>query len=429
MFEGRYYIRTFGCQMNEVESEAAAEVLEGLGYHRTFTADEADVLLVNTCSVRDKAEHKAYSAVGRMAQVKAANPNVKLGVMGCVPEMKTHQFGKFPAVDFMIGAKERNPKAKLLAALGAEEKDLQPVTPDGERSSSLGLTVVRGCSYYCKFCIVPYVRGHEDSIPLEEILQQVRRAVDHGVREITLLGQNVLWYGKDLQDTTFVDLLRAVCAVDGVLRVRFLTSHPNDLTEELVAFVAENDKCYKAFHLPIQSGSDKMLDMMNRRGTVTEYHGKAAMIRRYLPGAVISTDLIAGYPGETNEDHAATLALMDAVGWESAFIFAYSPRAGTPAAKRPPGEEVDTAVAKARVQDLLARQGEITLSRLQEDADTEQVVFVSKCERDGRLVGHTNNYRKVVFDGPAHWVGTVQTVKIITVKPWGYEGEALKVAV
>ncbi len=422
MFEGRYHIRTFGCQMNEVDSETAADVLESLGYHRTFDPQEADVLLVNTCSVRDKAEHKAYSEVGRLAKIKAARPNIKVGVMGWVPEMKTHQFGKFPFVDFLIGAKERNPRQRLLEALGVD-----PATAPAAKTAadvSMGLTVVRGCSYYCTFCIVPFVRGHEDSVPMEEILQQVRRAAGHGAREFTLLGQNVLWYGRDLEGVTFLDLLKAVCEEEGVERVRFLTSHPNDLTEELVAYVAENPRCYTSFHLPIQSGSETMLTRMNRRGTAAEYREKVAMVRRYCPTASISTDLIAGFPGETEEDHQATLTLMRDIAWDSAFVFAYSPRQGTPAAKRPPAEEVPVDVAKSRVQDLLAAQQEIAAQKWQGLLGQRGEVFLSRKEKDGRLVGHTRDYRKVLLAHPTAQPGQTLTVTLKTQKPWGFLGEA-----
>lgn len=423
MFEGRYYLRTFGCQMNEADSEAAAEVLEALGYHQTFEETEADVLLVNTCSVREKAEHKAYSTVGKFSQLKAARPEVKVGVMGCVVEMPQNKLKRFKDVDFLIGAKERDQKGKLLQALGLSPDHELPITEDAAlQDVGLGLTVVRGCSYYCKFCIVPYVRGHEESVPMEEVLSQVRRAVARGIREITLLGQNVLWYGRDMDGKNFPVLLEKVAAVEGVERVRFLTSHPNDLTEELVALVAGNPKCYKAFHLPIQSGSNHMLLAMNRRGTAEEYRNKVAMIRRYAPEASITTDLIAGYPGETEEDHQLTVELMKEVAWDGAFIFAYSPRAGTPAAKRVTEEEVTNPVAKARVQDLLKTQEAVTAAKLAGLVGQTFDVFVGKREQDGRWVAHTDAYRKISFTAEGELLGKVVRVKAEAVKPWGLVG-------
>jgi tRNA-2-methylthio-N6-dimethylallyladenosine synthase len=414
---GLLYIKTFGCQMNEYDSSKMRDVLEASdGMTRTDNPAEADVLLVNTCSVREKAQEKVFSLLGEWRLFKQQRPHVVIGVGGCVASQEGDGItARAPFVDLVFGPQTLHRLPQMLKGVkqsGRAQIDIS--FPEIEKFDRLPepraagatafVSIMEGCSKYCTFCVVPYTRGEEISRPFEQVLQEVRALAANGVREITLLGQNVNAYAGPMADGTLADLatlIHYVADIEGVERIRFTTSHPLEFNDSLIEAYANVPKLNNFLHLPVQSGSDRILAAMKRGHTVLEYKQKLRKLRAARPDICISTDLIIGFPGETDEDFAATMNLVADVGFDQSFSFIYSRRPGTPAAALP--DEVPHEVKQQRLELLQQRlnaQGRAISQRM---VGSRQRVLVERpSKRDAaQLAGRTDNNRWVNFDAPS----------------------------
>jgi tRNA-2-methylthio-N6-dimethylallyladenosine synthase len=414
---GLLYIKTFGCQMNEYDSSKMQDVLEAAnGMRRTEDPAEADVLLVNTCSVREKAQEKVFSLLGEWRLLKQRRPEVVIGVGGCVASQEGDGItARAPFVDVVFGPQTLHRLPELLAGVrrtGRAQIDIS--FPEIEKFDRLPearaqgatafVSIMEGCSKYCTFCVVPYTRGEEISRPFEQVLLEVRALARQGVREVTLLGQNVNAYAGPLEDGTPADLatlIHFVAEVPGVERIRFTTSHPLDFNESLIEAYANVPKLNNFLHLPVQSGSDRILAAMKRGHTVLEYKQKIRKLRAARPDICISTDLIVGFPGETDEDFRATMNLVADVGFDQSFSFLYSRRPGTPAAVL--ADEVPHDVKQQRLELLQQRLNSQARAISARMVGTRQRVLVERPARRNaeQLAGRTDNNRWVNFDGPA----------------------------
>ena len=359
----KLFIKTYGCQMNVYDSERMAETLGGQGYVVTDSADGADMVLINTCHIREKASEKLYSDLGRLRALKRAKPGLKIGVAGCVAQAEGAEIlRRMPdVVDLVVGPQSYHRLPEMLRSDGpvvdtdfpAEDKFDHLPERKVARGPTAFLTVQEGCDKFCAFCVVPYTRGVEVSRPVARILDEARALVARGVRDITLLGQNVnAYHGSGAGgDWGLARLIRALAQIEGLARIRYTTSHPNDMEEDLIAAHGDLPQLMPYLHLPVQSGSDRVLRAMNRKHTVAEYLRVIDRVRAARPDILISSDFIAGFPGETDADFAATMDLIATVGFGMAYSFKYSARPGTPAAEKAP---VDVAVADARLAEMQA---------------------------------------------------------------------------
>jgi len=425
----KLFIKTYGCQMNVYDSERMAEAL-GDTYVETKTAADADMILLNTCHIREKAAEKIYSELGRLKPLKTQNPELKIGVAGCVAQAEGAEImRRQPAVDLVVGpqsyhrlpameARVRSGKTALDTDFPEEDKfDKMKGRGKARRAPSAFLTVQEGCDKFCAFCVVPYTRGAEVSRPASRVLNEARELVERGVREVTLLGQNVNAYhgaGPEGADYTLARLIRELAKIDGLERIRYTTSHPNDMDDELIAAHGEVEKLMPYLHLPVQSGSDRILKRMNRSHTAESYLRLIERIRAARPDIVMSGDFIVGFPEETDADFEATMELVREVKYGYAYSFKYSTRPGTPAAERP---QVDAAVADARLQRL---QGLITdQQRAIQDAmvGRDLSVLVEKTGRDdGQMVGKSEYLHSVHIDNARAAIGEVVKVRIVDAK-------------
>jgi tRNA-2-methylthio-N6-dimethylallyladenosine synthase len=414
---GRLYIKTFGCQMNEYDSSKMHDVLESShGMTRTEDPAEADVLLVNTCSVREKAEDKVFSLLGQWRLLKEARPHVVIGVGGCVASQEGEGItARAPYVDLVFGPQTLHRLPEMLRGVSATGRAQIDVSfPEIEKFDRLPearadgatafVSIMEGCSKYCTFCVVPYTRGEEISRPFDQVMHEIRSLARQGVREIILLGQNVNAYAGPMADGTLADLstvIHFVAAIDGVERIRFTTSHPLDFDDSLIEAYAHVPKLNNFLHLPVQSGSDRILAAMKRGHTVLEYKQKIRKLRAVRPDICISTDIIVGFPGETDADFMATMDLIAEVGFDQSFSFLYSRRPGTPAAALP--NEVPHEVKQARLELLQARLNSQARAISQRMVGSCQRVLVERpAKRNAeQLAGRTDNNRWVNFDGPA----------------------------
>jgi tRNA-2-methylthio-N6-dimethylallyladenosine synthase len=415
---GLVYIKTFGCQMNEYDSSKMQDVLEAAkGMSRTDNPAQADVLLVNTCSVREKAQEKVFSLLGEWRLLKQQRPHVVIGVGGCVASQEGEGItARAPFVDLVFGPQtlhrlpdmldglEQSGRSQIDVSFPEIEKfdSLPPARADG---ATAFVSIMEGCSKYCTFCVVPYTRGEEISRPFEQVLHEVRALAHQGVREVTLLGQNVNAYLGPMEDGTLADLatlIHFVAAIPGVERIRFTTSHPLDFNDSLIEAYAHVPKLNNFLHLPVQSGSDRILAAMKRGHTVLEYKQKLRKLRIVRPDICISTDIIVGFPGETDEDFVATMNLIADVGFDQSFSFLYSRRPGTPAAALP--DEVPHEVKQQRLELLQQRLNAQSRAISQRMVGSRQRVLIERpAKRNPRqLAGRTDNNRWVNFDGPAH---------------------------
>ncbi len=366
----KYFIRTYGCQMNLHESEKLAGLLESAGYTLADEPESADVILFVTCCIRENAEQKVYGHIGSLKQYKAENPNVVIAVGGCMTQQKgaaEKLKKKFPFVDVIFGTHNLCDFMRLLEEKSGRKKTLIEITEEDSESENTPMTrssfpnawvnVIYGCNNFCTYCIVPYVRGREKSRTIPDVVAEVKKLVESGYKEITLLGQNVNSYGNDFKGEggDFADLLDAIGReVKGKYRLRFMSNHPKDLTERLVAAMARNENACHSVHLPLQSGSNDVLRRMNRRYTREDYMAKLAMIKKYMPDCAVSTDVMVGFPGESEQDFRDTMDIMEQADFASAFMFVYSRREGTPAATMP--DQIPEEVSKARIMEMVAAQ-------------------------------------------------------------------------
>ncbi|MDA8346034.1 MAG: tRNA (N6-isopentenyl adenosine(37)-C2)-methylthiotransferase MiaB [Thermaerobacter sp.] len=435
------HIDTYGCQMNENDSEILLAYLEELGYTWTDNVAEADAVMVNTCCVRESAEDRAYGRLGELKSLKAQRPELFIGVAGCMtqqPGVAEDMARRFPHVNLILGTHNLRRFPELFSAsrtasrpvvdIEAEPEEM-PLFPRGVRQGGVTawVTILRGCDKRCTYCIVPYVRGREMSRPVEEIVAEVEALVRDGVREVTLLGQNVNAYGKDLPggSINFATLLFALDAVDGLERIRYTTSHPRDFTQEMVEAIAQTQKVCEHFHVPVQSGANHMLRRMARGYTRERYVDLIERIRRAVPTAAITTDLIVGFPGETEEDFEATLDLCEQLRFDKSYTFMYSPRRGTPAADFP--EQIPLALKKERLARLIAVTDRLSRDANQRQIGTEVEVLVEGVSKKSevRLMGRTRHNQPVVFAGDAAWAGQIRRVLVARANTWTLEGEVL----
>ena len=422
----KLYIKTYGCQMNVYDSERMAEALGPSGYETVESPDQADMILLNTCHIREKAAEKVYSELGRFKGLKAEKPDLKIGVAGCVAQAEGEEIvRRQPMVDLVVGPQAYHRLPEMEAQLSTGKRALDTDFPEEDKFARLAkrpkaqrgptafLTVQEGCDKFCAFCVVPYTRGAEVSRPAARILDEARDLVDRGVREITLLGQNVnAYHGDGLSGGTasLADLIWALNDVDGLERIRFTTSHPNDMSDDLIAAHGECAKLMPYLHLPVQSGSDRILKRMNRKHTAESYLDLIARIRAARSDILLSGDFIVGFPEETEEDFQATLDLVAAVGYGQAYSFKYSARPGTPAAERATvaAEEADDRLQ--RLQALLVSQ-----QRAAQDAmvgRTVKVLFEKPGRLEGQMGGKSDYLHAVHVMGPDLRPGDLREVLI-----------------
>jgi len=423
----KLYIKTYGCQMNVYDSERMAEALGGSGYVETASPDDADMILLNTCHIREKAAEKIYSELGRYKGLKAANPALKIGVAGCVAQAEGEEImRRQPMVDLVVGPQSYHKLPQLEAKAGNGTRALDTDFPEEDKFEHLAkrpkakrgpaafLTVQEGCDKFCAFCVVPYTRGAEVSRPVSRVLDEAQDLVERGVVEITLLGQNVNAYhgeGADGKDWSLARLIKALAEIDGLKRIRFTTSHPNDMQDDLIAAHGENAKLMPYLHLPVQSGSDRVLKAMNRKHTAAQYLDLIARIRAARPDILLSGDFIVGFPGETEQDFEDTLELVRNVGYGQAYSFKYSARPGTPAADR---AYVSAEIANERLYRLQA-----LLSTQQKQAQdamvgrTVNVLFERAGRFEGQLVGKSDYLHAVHVKGSGINIGEIHQVRIV----------------
>jgi tRNA-2-methylthio-N6-dimethylallyladenosine synthase len=418
----KLFIKTYGCQMNVYDSERMAEAMGADGYILTETAEDADMVVLNTCHIREKAAEKVYSDLGRLRPLKLAKPGMKIGVAGCVAQAEGEEImRRMPLVDLVVGPQSYHRLPEMARATGRQidtefpAEDKFELLPERKalRGPTAFLTVQEGCDKFCAFCVVPYTRGAEVSRPAPRLLAEARDLVSRGVREITLLGQNVnAYHGEGEGGTwTLARLIREMARIEGLERIRYMTSHPNDMDDDLIAAHGDVAQLMPYLHLPVQSGSDRVLKAMNRKHTAEDYLRLIDRIRAARPDILLSSDFIVGFPGETDADFAATLDLIEKVGFGAAFSFKYSSRPGTPAAEK---ACVDSAVADSRLQTL---QALITRQQkaLQEAMVGREVgVLYEKAGRmPGQMVGKSDHLHAVHVDDPAGRVGELVQVRVL----------------
>jgi tRNA-2-methylthio-N6-dimethylallyladenosine synthase len=433
------YIETYGCQMNENDSERMLRLLETSGYSGTREAEKADLILVNTCSVREKPEHKVYSALGRFKRLKNGRGPI-IGVTGCVAQQEGERLlDRVPYLDLVLGT-HAIPLLPLLVerveTLGericetgwdAEGRYLKAILPRGAMSHIKSyVTIMQGCDHFCSFCIVPYVRGRERSRPSSEIIEEVKHLAVRGVKEVCLLGQNVNAYGKGLSgEVDFADLLGEINRIEGIERIRFTTSHPEDLSEKLIQSFGRLEKLCEHIHLPFQSGSDRILKRMHRGYSGTTYLEKVDRLRKACPSVSITADAIVGFPGEEENDFEETLDLMRKVRFDELFSFKYSPRKGTRAARFE--DQVETGIKQERLSVLQKLQKEITLEKNEalKGSSVEVLVEGPSKQRRREVTGRTRSNKVVNFEGDRSLRGTIVSVQITQAYAHSLRGELM----
>ena len=431
----KLFIKTYGCQMNVYDSERMAEALGGSGYVTTEVAEDADMVLLNTCHIREKAAEKVYSDLGRLRPLKEAKPDLKIGVAGCVAQAEGEEIlNRMPLVDLVVGPQSYHRLPEMERAVGQGGRAVDTDFPEDDKFEALKsrpkakrgptafLTVQEGCDKFCAFCVVPYTRGAEVSRPAERIVTEARGLIEAGVREITLLGQNVnAWHGAE---GGLAALVGQLAAIDGLERIRYTTSHPNDMDEALIAAHGNEAKLMPYLHLPVQSGSDRILKAMNRKHTAEQYLRLIERIRAARPDILLTSDFIVGFPGETEADFEATMDLVREVGYGSAFSFKYSPRPGTPAAERK--TQVEPAAMDERLQRLQGLLTEQQRAAQQAMVGRETTVLFEKPGRlPGQMVGKSEHLFAVHVAAPAELRGEIARVRITASGPNSLAGELL----
>jgi tRNA-2-methylthio-N6-dimethylallyladenosine synthase len=436
----KFYIRTFGCQMNEYDSDKMADVLRATaGMEPAASAEEADLILFNTCSVREKAQEKVFSDLGRVRQLKRHNPELLIGVGGCVASQEGAGIvERAPFVDLVFGpqtlhrlpdlieARRRSGRSQIDVSFPEVEK-FDHLPPPRTQGASAFVSIMEGCSKYCSFCVVPYTRGEEVSRPFEDVLTEVAALTDQGVKEITLLGQNVNAYRGTMADGEVADfalLLEYLAEMPGLERLRYTTSHPKEFTQRLIDAYAKVPQLVSHVHLPVQAGSDRVLTAMKRGYTTVEYKSIVRRLRAARPDICIASDFIVGFPGETEEDFAATMRLVQQVGFDASFSFVYSRRPGTPAASLADDTAQEIKLERLqRLQALLNAQAQAISSAM---VGTRQRILVEGASKKdpGELSGRTENNRVVNFAGPQRLTGQLIDVTITAALPHSLRAQA-----
>ena len=421
-----YHIYTIGCQMNVYDSDQMARRLELSGFQPTNDLAQADIIITNTCTIRAKAEQKAFSFLGRLAKLKRGRPGLIVAIGGCVAQQQGRAIlERMPHVDLVFGTQAISRLPEMVASIQRQHCRIVDVeTSDSVRPGdfivggptaaavSAFVTIMRGCDNYCTYCVVPYVRGREVSRPPDDIINEIQQLVDMGVREVTLLGQNVNSYGQREKLVGFCELLEQVHAVNGIERIRFTTSHPKDLSDELMDAFSRLDKLCPHIHLPVQAGSDAVLRRMNRKYTRARYLDKVDRLRRSCPGIAITTDIIVGFPAENEADFQQTLDLIEQVQFDGLFAFIYSDRPHAPAARY--AQKVDEAIKKSRLQAVLALQETLTLAKHQALVGSIQSVLVEGPSKLGNVPADAAPASTpVALSGRLQWSGRTGTNKIV----------------
>lgn len=434
-----YYIDTYGCQMNAHDSESLAGILEIMGYAPAQAREEADIIVFNTCCVRENAENRIKGNIGAVKPLKEKRPDLITVVCGCMtqqPGVAESLKKTFSFIDIVMGSGCVHKLPELLLEVlsgrrtapllsGPNEAITEHTPVKRVRKESAYINIMYGCNNFCSYCIVPYVRGRERSRRSEDILEEARALAGDGCLEIVLLGQNVNSYGKDSGEISFAQLLRRLDKIDGIKRISFMTSHPKDLSEELIEAMAQCEHVSNQLHLPVQSGSDRILRLMNRKYTRAHYMDLVRSIREHIPDIGLSTDLIVGFPGETDEDFEDTLSLCREIGFASAFTFIYSKRSGTPAASMP--EQVPLKIKRERIMKLIEVVEEEALRVSQNYLGKEYEVLVESLSRrsGSMLSGRTSCGRTVTFKGEPSLIGSFANVKITQIKKNTLAGELI----
>lgn len=434
----KYQIITYGCQMNTHDSEIISGVLEENGYKEADKLNNADLIILNTCCVRENAERKVYGRIGNLKYFKSKNPNLVIAVTGCMvqlPHVVKYISDNLPFVDLLFGINNiknlpqyiedtKEATSPLVKTKQEENNTGEKLPAKREDNIKAWVTITYGCNNFCSYCIVPYVRGREKSRKPDDIIDEVENLASQGYLEVVLLGQNVNSYGKDLEESfTFPKLLRRINKIDGIERIRFLTSHPKDLSDELILSMRDCDKVCEHIHLPVQSGSNKILKKMNRKYTREHYIKLTEKLRYHIPDIAITTDIIVGFPGETERDFQDTLNLVKTIEFDSAFTFMYSKRQGTPAAVM--DNQVDEKVKKDRLNRLMKLQDLISERKNLKFKDKTLEVLVEGKSKNNpeRLSGRTRSMKLVNFKGPEELVGKLVNVKIIVPHTWSMIGK------
>jgi len=436
----KYYIETWGCQMNEEDSEKLSGMLIPVGYKRTPNKGSADIIIFNTCCVRENAEQKVDGNIGALKTMKKENPNLVIAVIGCMMQqegMAKHIITKFPFVDIIIGTHNaykfpeylkriQGGESSIVEIWDKEENIIEGIPIDRENTLKGFVTIMYGCNNFCTYCIVPYVRGRERSRNSEDIINEITAMVGQGYKEITLLGQNVNSYGKGLSpEINFAELLRKINKIENLERLRFMTSHPKDLSNEVIEVIAESDKICEHIHLPVQSGSSNLLNKMNRHYDREQYLDLVRNIRYTIPNVGITTDIIVGFPGETEEDFAQTLSLMEEVKFNLAFTYLYSKRKGTPADEML--EQVPEDVKHERFNRLVevvnrncAERNKACVGKI-----VEVLVEGYSKKDESKLTGRTRNGKVVNFEGHGNVTGDLVSVLITDSHSFSLFGEEI----
>lgn len=417
----RIFIETYGCQMNVSDTELMMGVLKSAGFRPASGVEDADVVLLNTCAIRERAEERVVGRLSQLSRLKRVRPDLVLGVSGCMAKHLAEELlNRLPYVDLvvgpdsyrrlpeLIGEAAGNPALDVRLDRHEDYLELDPVRREG---TNAWITIMRGCDKFCTFCIVPYVRGRERSVPAGDLLRQVRMAASEGFREVTLLGQTVNSYNDG--ETDFADLLKMVAGVEGIRRIRFTSPHPSDFSEKLIDTLAEESKICRFIHLPVQSGSDRVLKAMKRTYTTGRYLDLVERLRSALPGLCLSTDVIVGFPGEEDADFESTMALMRQIRYDSAFMFKYSPRKGTVAYREIP-DTVPEAGKAQRLQAVIAQQTRISGEINRRCVGQLQKVLVEGDARrgEGLAVGKSDGFKTVVFPKDGVRTNTFVDVRI-----------------
>ncbi|MFT9598825.1 tRNA (N6-isopentenyl adenosine(37)-C2)-methylthiotransferase MiaB [Mesobacillus sp.] len=442
MGQGRkFYIRTYGCQMNEHDTEVMAGIFLGLGYEPTDSVEDANVILLNTCAIRENAENKVFGELGHLKHLKREKPDLLLGVCGCMSQEESvvnKILKTYNQVDMIFGThnihrlpnilQEAYMSKEMVVEVWSKEGDVIENLPKVRKGNiKAWVNIMYGCDKFCTYCIVPYTRGKERSRRPEDIIQEVRQLAAQGYQEITLLGQNVNAYGKDLTDMNYGlgDLMDEIRKID-IPRIRFTTSHPRDFDDYLIEVLAKGGNLMDHIHLPVQSGSTDVLKIMARKYTREQYLELVRKIKTAIPNVTLTTDIIVGYPNETDEQFEETMSLVREVGYESAYTFIYSPREGTPAAKMQ--DNVPMEVKKARLQRLNALVNEQSAQSMKKYQDQIVEVLVEGESKNNPdvLAGYTSKLKLVNFVGPKTAIGKIVKVKITDAKTWSLNGEMVE---
>ena len=436
----KYHIVTYGCQMNVHESEKIAGILRRLGYEETKELSQADIIVFNTCCIRENAENHAFGNIGALKKLKKQKPNLLIAVGGCMTQEKGKTEilkKKFPFIDVMFGTLNLEDLGDLILRKKQQKKRVIEIRekegeivefPDAYRTSypNAWVNIMYGCNNFCSYCIVPYVRGRERSRKLENIVEEVKSLVKEGYKEITLLGQNVNSYGSDGNTgATFAQLLDAVASIDGKFRLRFMTSHPKDFNEDVVAVMEKHRKICRLVHLPVQSGSNAVLQAMNRRYTREKYLSEIQMLKSRLPEAEVTTDIIVGFPGETEEDYLQTEALVKEVDFASAFTFVYSKRQGTKAAEME--AQIPESVQKDRIMRLVELVNSLTRKKSEKYVGKNvEILCEDYDEKKGLYLGRDEFGRMGYFESEKDVIGEFVTLKVTKANGISLFGELIK---